>query len=108
MRQLQAENWMHGRVRMVVASFLTKDLMIDWRWGEKHFANYLLDYDENVNLGNRQWAASVGADPKPLRIFSPMLQSERFDPQCEYIKKWIPELKDIDPKKIHHPLEHDL
>lgn len=95
-------------MRMVVASFLTKDLMIDRRWGEKHFADYLIDYDENVNIGNWQRAASVGADPKPLRIFSPMLQSERFDPECEYIKRWIPELKDIDPKKIHRPLENDL
>lgn len=93
---------------MVVASFLTKDLMIDWRRGEEHFANYLLDYDENVNIGNWQRGASVGADPKPLRIFSPLLQSERFDPQCEYIKKWIPELRDVDPKKIHNPLENDL
>lgn len=93
---------------MVVASFLTKDLLIDWRRGEKHFADYLLDYDENVNTGNRQWAASVGADPKPLRIFSPMLQSQRFDPDCIYIKKRIPELQDADPKAIHNPLEYNL
>ncbi len=108
MRQLKEENRMHGRVRMIVASFLTKDLLIDWRWGEKHFADYLLDYDTNVNRGNRQWSASVWADPKPLRIFSPMLQSERFDPDCAYIKKWVPELKDYSPKEIHAPLENDL
>lgn len=108
MRQLLTENRMHNRVRMVVASFLTKDLIIDRRWWEKHFADYLLDYDTNVNIGNRQWAASVWADPKPLRIFSPMLQSERFDPNCEYIKKRIPELRDFSPKEIHNPLECDL
>jgi deoxyribodipyrimidine photo-lyase len=108
MRQLKAENRMHGRVRMVVASFLTKDLLIDRRWGEKHFSDYLIDYDTNVNVGNRQWSASVWADPKPLRIFSPMLQSERFDPDCIYIKKWIPELAHYSPKEIHAPLENNL
>lgn len=108
MRQLKAENRIHNRVRMVVASFLTKDLLIDWRWWEKHFADYLIDYDTNVNIWNRQWSASVWADPKPLRIFSPMLQSERFDPYCIYIKKWIPELQHYSPKEIHNPLEYDL
>lgn len=108
MRQLKAQNRMHNRVRMVVASFLCKDLMIDWCRGEQHFADYLLDYDRNVNIGNRQWSASVGADPKPLRIFSPMLQSERFDPEAHYIKQWIPELKDMPAKMIHEPLKYDL
>jgi deoxyribodipyrimidine photo-lyase len=108
MRQLKAENRMHGRNRMVVASFLTKDLLIDRRWWEKYFAELLIDYDTNVNIGNRQWSASVWADPKPLRIFSPMLQSERFDPDCTYIKKWIPELEKYSPKQIHNPLENNL
>ncbi len=108
MRQLKTEWRMHNRVRMIVASFLTKDLLIDRRWWERHFANYLIDYDTNVNIGNWQWATSVGADPKPLRIFSPMLQSERFDPDCIYIKKWLPELQDYTPKQIHKPLENDL
>lgn len=108
MRQLKAENRMHNRVRMVVASFLTKDLIIDRRRWEEHFKNFLLDYDENVNIGNWQWAASVWADPKPLRIFSPLLQSERFDKECEYIKRRIPELKDVDPKLIHNPIDNDL
>ncbi len=108
MRQLKAENRMHGRNRMVVASFLTKDLLIDWRWWEKYFAEMLIDYDTNVNIGNRQWSASVWADPKPLRIFSPMLQSERFDPDCIYIKKRIPELEKYSPKEIHNPLENNL
>lgn len=108
MRQLQQEGWMHGRVRMIVASFLTKDLLMDWRLGEQHFANLLLDYDENVNIGNWQWAASVGADPKPLRIFSPILQSQRFDPEAIYIKRFVPELKDELPEHIHNPLVYRL
>lgn len=108
MRQLRQEGWMHGRVRMIVASFLTKDLLMDWRLGEKHFADLLYDYDENVNIGNWQWSASVGADPKPLRIFSPILQSQRFDPQARYIKRYVPELKDELPVRIHDPLKYRL
>lgn len=108
MRQLKAENRIHNRVRMVVASFLTKDLLIDRRWWESHFAKFLIDYDTNVNIGNRQRSASVWADPKPLRIFSPMLQSKRFDPDCKYIKKWLPELEKHSPKEIHDPLNYDL
>jgi deoxyribodipyrimidine photo-lyase len=68
----------------------------------------LLDYDANVNIGNRQRSASVGADPKPLRIFSPMLQSERFDTECQYIKRWVPELRDIPSAMIHNPLKYPL
>jgi deoxyribodipyrimidine photo-lyase len=108
MRQLKEEGWIHNRVRMIVASFLTKDLLIDWRMGDRHFFDYLIDYDEAVDIGNWQWAASVGADPKPLRIFNPILQSERYDPDCVYIKKYIPELKDIEPEGIHDPLKYDL
>lgn len=108
MRQLKAENWMHNRVRMVVASFLCKDLLIDWRLWEAHFRNYLLDYDSNVNFGNWQWCAWVWADPKPLRIFNPSLQAQRFDPECEYIKKYIPELKNVDKKSILNPELHEL
>lgn len=108
MRQLMQEGWMHGRARMIVASFLTKDLLIDWRLGEKHFADYLYDYDENVNIGNWQWSASVGADPRPLRIFSPILQSQRFDPQALYIKRYVPELRNEVPARIHDPLKHRL
>ncbi len=108
MRQLREEGWMHGRVRMIVASFLTKDLLIDWRKGDKHFYNYLIDYDENVDIGNWQWAASVGADPKPLRIFNPILQSQRFDPECVYIKKYIPEIKNEEIIKIHDPIKYKL
>lgn len=108
MRQLKTENRMHNRVRMIVASFLTKDLLIDRRRGEQHFADYLLDYDENVNIGNWQRAASVGADPKPLRIFNPILQSQRFDPQAAYILKRIPELQGQPLEAIHDPLTHRL
>lgn len=100
-RQLKTTNWMHNRLRMVVASFITKNCLIDWQWGEKFFKKYLIDYDEAVNLWNWQWSASVGADPKPLRIFNPLLQSEKFDEKALFIKKYIPELADVMPKKIH-------
>lgn len=103
MRELTTTGYMHNRVRMVVASFLTKDLHIDWRWGEKFFAQYLLDYDPAQNNGNWQWSASTGADGAPyFRIFNPWRQQERFDPDCEYIKKWVPELKGLDAKAIHN------
>jgi deoxyribodipyrimidine photo-lyase len=108
MRQLNETNWMHGRARMVVASFLTKDLLIDWRLWEQYFKQKLLDYDEAVNLGNWQWGASVWADPKPLRIFSPLLQSEKFDKKAIYIRKYIPELQFIEPKLIHNPISNKL
>ena len=108
MRQLKAENRMHNRVRMIVASFLTKDMLIDRRWGEKHFADLLVDYDRNVNIGNRQWSASVGADPKPLRIFNPILQSKRYDPLAKYILKRIPELQGQPIAAIHDPIKYVL
>ncbi len=108
MIQLKKEGWMHGRARMIVASFLTKDLLTDWRWGDRHFREHLVDYDETVDIGNWQWSASCGADPKPLRIFNPILQSQKFDPDCKYIKTYIPELKNIEPEKIHNPLTYKL
>jgi deoxyribodipyrimidine photo-lyase len=102
MRQLNTTGYMHNRVRMIVASFLTKDLHIDWRWGEKYFAQMLIDYDPAVNNGNWQWAASTGADAQPyFRIFNPWSQQKKFDKECEFIKKWVPELKDLSPAKIH-------
>lgn len=102
MRQLNTTGWMHNRVRMIVASLLVKDLHINWLWGEKYFARQLVDYDPSVNNGNWQWAASTGCDAQPyFRIFNPWLQQKKFDPDCEYIKKWIPELKNSDPKVIH-------
>ena len=108
MRQLRQEYRMHNRVRMVVASFLTKDLLIDRSRGEQEFARYLIDYDKNVNVGNRQRSASVWADPKPLRIFNPSLQAQRFDPQAIYIKKYVPELRNAPIEAIMDPLKYDL
>ena len=102
MRELTQTGFMHNRVRMIVASFLTKDLHIDWRWGEKFFAEKLIDYDPAVNAGNWQWSASTGCDAVPyFRIFNPWRQQEQFDPKCEYVKKWIPELRDFSPNEIH-------
>jgi len=102
MRQLNTTGFMHNRVRMVVASFLTKDLHIDWQWGERYFAQKLVDYDPSVNNGNWQWSASTGCDAQPyFRIFNPWIQQKRFDPQCTYIKQWVPELKKLTAKQIH-------
>lgn len=102
MRQLNETGWMHNRVRMIAASFLIKDLHIDWRWGEKYFAQQLVDYDPAVNNGNWQWNASTGCDAQPyFRIFNPWLQQKKFDKDCDYIIRWVPELKNISPKIIH-------
>lgn len=102
MRELNITGYMHNRVRMIVASFLTKDLHIDWRLGEKYFAKKLVDYDPAVNNGNWQWAASTGCDATPyFRIFNPWLQQQKFDPDCLYIKRWVPELNQIPAKIIH-------
>ncbi len=104
MRQLQTTGWMHNRVRMVVASFLTKDLLIDWRWGERYFMEKLLDGDLAPNNGGWQWAASTGCDPQPyFRIFNPYLQSEKFDPNGDYIRKFVPELLYVPDSRIHQP-----
>jgi len=102
MRQLNKIGWMHGRVRMITASFLCKDLHIDWRIGERYFAQKLMDYDPSINNGNWQWIASTGADHQPyFRIFNPWLQSYNYDKECKYIKKWIPELALISNNEIH-------
>jgi deoxyribodipyrimidine photo-lyase len=104
MRQLNATGNMHNRLRMVVASFLTKDLLVDWRWGERHFAATLNDFDLAANNGNWQWAASTGCDAQPyFRIFNPVAQSKRFDAQGEYIRRWVPELAGVPAKFIHAP-----
>ena len=103
MRQLSTTGWMHNRVRMIVASFLVKDLQIDWRWGERHFAHHLVDYDPAVNNGNWQWAASTGADAQPyFRIFNPWNQAKRYDPDARYIRHWIPELAGLEARSIHN------
>ena len=92
MRELNETGFMHNRIRMVVASFLTKHLLIDWRWGEAYFAEKLLDYDQASNVGGWQWAAGSGVDAAPyFRVFNPKLQLEKFDPELKYVKKWVPE-----------------
>ncbi|MGR9117231.1 MAG: cryptochrome/photolyase family protein, partial [Gammaproteobacteria bacterium] len=102
MRELNTTGFMHNRVRMIAASFLVKDLHIDWRWGERYFAQHLVDYDPCVNNGNWQWIASTGCDAQPyFRIFNPWLQQRKFDPDCRYIKRWLPELKPMPTQMIH-------
>ncbi|GBF80603.1 FAD-binding domain-containing protein [Aphanothece sacrum] len=96
MRQLNETGWMHNRCRMIVASFLTKDLIINWQWGEKYFMQKLIDGDLSANNGGWQWSASSGMDPKPLRIFNPATQAQKFDPEGEYIRQWLPELSSLD------------
>ncbi len=106
MRQLNQEKWMHNRVRMVTASFLTKHLLIDWRWGEAYFARQLLDYDLASNVGGWQWCCGCGADAAPyFRVFNPRLQWEKFDPKSEYIRKYVPEFQ----SPAYQPIvEHDF
>ena len=106
MRQLVDTGWMHNRLRMVVASFLTKHLLIDWRWGERFFMTHLIDGDFSANNGGWQWASSTGCDAQPyFRIFNPITQSEKFDPKGIFIRKYIPELQNIPDKHVHFP--HD-
>ena len=106
MRQLNATGWMHNRARMIVASFLTKDLLIDWRWGEKYFLQKLIDGDVASNNGGWQWSASTGTDAQPFfRIFNPVLQGKRFDPNGDYVRRWVPELAHVATRDIHAPWE---
>lgn len=100
MRQLNTLGWMHNRCRMIVASFLTKDLLINWQWGEKYFMQKLYDADMSANNGGWQWSASSGMDPKPLRIFNPASQAKKFDPEGEYIREWLPELRSVDTESL--------
>ncbi|WP_435347576.1 cryptochrome/photolyase family protein [Haloarchaeobius sp. HRN-SO-5] len=102
MRQLREEGFVHNRVRMLVASFLTKDLLVDWREGYAHFREHLVDHDTANDNGGWQWAASTGTDAQPyFRIFNPMTQGERYDPDAEYIGRHVPELRGVDPSLIH-------
>lgn len=104
MRQLNTTGYMHNRLRMVAASFLVKDLLVDWRWGERYFAEHLIDFDFSANNGGWQWAASTGCDAQPwFRIFNPVTQSERFDAQGKFIRKYCPELSACNDSEIHAP-----
>lgn len=106
MRQLNQTGWMHNRLRMIVASFLTKDLLIDWRWGEKYFMQTLVDGDMAANNGGWQWSASTGTDAQPyFRIFNPASQSQKFDPKGAFIKRFVPELQAVPERYIHSPAE---
>ncbi len=104
MRQLLATGWMHNRARMIVASFLTKHLLIDWRWGERHFMQHLIDGDPAANNGGWQWSASTGTDAAPyFRIFNPVLQGEKYDLNGDYVRRWAPELARVPRAHLHHP-----
>ncbi|MGH0031956.1 MAG: cryptochrome/photolyase family protein [Myxococcota bacterium] len=109
MRQLRQTGWMHNRVRMIVASFLTKDLLIDWREGERFFHEWLVDGDPASNNGGWQWAASTGTDPQPFfRIFNPVSQGRRWDPEGDYVRRFVPELSDVPDRHVHSPWEAGL
>jgi deoxyribodipyrimidine photo-lyase len=104
MRQLAQEGWMHNRVRMIVGSFLVKDLRINWQWGERHFLDSLCDADIACNNGGWQWVAGTGTDAAPwFRIFNPALQGKRFDPEGAYVRRYVPELRNVPARYIHAP-----
>jgi deoxyribodipyrimidine photo-lyase len=110
MRQLNQTGWMHNRLRMIVASFLAKDLQIDWRWGERYFMQKLIDGDLSANNGGWQWAAGTGTDAAPyFRIFNPTRQAERFDPEGKFIEQWVPEIDtdDYPPPIVDHKIQRD-
>jgi deoxyribodipyrimidine photo-lyase len=106
MRQLATSGWMHNRARMTVASFLVKDLLIDWRWGERWFMQHLVDGDPASNNGGWQWTAGTGTDAAPyFRVFNPTLQGQKFDPDGAYVRRWVPELANVPGKFIHEPVK---
>lgn len=109
MRQLRETGWMHNRLRMIVASFLTKDLLIDWRWGERYFQEVLIDYDAASNIGGWQWAASTGTDAVPyFRIFNPVTQGKKVDPAGFFVRSFVPELGRVPDKYLHEPWKMSL
>jgi deoxyribodipyrimidine photo-lyase len=104
MRQLRATGWMHNRVRMIVASFLVKDLHLEWQHGARHFLHWLVDGDLASNQHGWQWTAGCGTDAAPyFRIFNPITQGKKFDPDGTYVKRWVPELRELDAKHVHEP-----
>ncbi|HYC23719.1 MAG TPA: deoxyribodipyrimidine photo-lyase [Candidatus Bathyarchaeia archaeon] len=103
MRQLRREGWMHNRARLVTASFLVKDLRVDWRLGAAHFLDWLVDGDVASNSGNWQWVAGTGNDPRPGRMFNPTRQGERFDPGGDYVRRYVPELAALAGRRVHQP-----
>jgi deoxyribodipyrimidine photo-lyase len=108
MRQLRGEGWMHNRVRMIVASFLVKDLHIEWQHGARHFMRHLVDADLASNQHNWQWTAGTGTDPAPFfRVFNPVTQGRTFDPAGEYVRRWVPELRAIAGPAVHEPWKLD-
>ena len=108
MTELNTVGYMHNRGRLITANFMNRMLGLDWRLGEKYFACSLTDYDPSVNNGNWQWIASTGVDPKPYfqRLFNPWLQGEKFDKDAKYIKKWLPQLKDIPANELNNWEKH--
>ena len=106
MRQLTATDWMHNRARMITASFLVKDLLLDWREGERYFMQRLLDGDPASNNGGWQWVAGTGTDAAPyFRVFNPVLQGRKFDPHGDYVRRWVPELNAVPERYVHSPWE---
>jgi deoxyribodipyrimidine photo-lyase len=103
MRQLAREGWMHNRARLVTASFLVKDLYVDWRLGAKHFWDLLVDGEIANNAGNWQWVAGTGNDTRPNRVLNPLAQAHRFDPNGAYVRRYLPELRAIDGGRVHEP-----
>ena len=104
MRQLNTTGWMHNRARMIVASFLVKDLLIDWRWGERWFMRRLVDGDPASNNGGWQWTAGTGADAAPyFRVFNPVTQGRKFDPDGVYVRRWLPALAGVPDAFVHEP-----
>ena len=103
MRQLAREGWMHNRARLVAGSFLTKDLYVDWRLGAAHFYDLLVDGDLAQNAGNWQWVAGTGTDTRPNRVLNPTLQARRHDPEGKYVRRYVPELADVQGAAVHEP-----